>query len=204
MHFYLWNVIALSYHQELPPLSIRSFLAFSLKNSGSFYDAVLCNGAVQLLSYIWLFVISCTVAHQAHLSNTVSQSLLKLMSIVSVELLKLSNHLFLCHPLLHLPSASPRIFGNESTLCTRWPMYWSFIITPSNEYLVLISLQLTGLSPGSWRDSQESSPAPQGESINSFVLSLLYGPISISIHDYGKNCSFDYMYLCWQSVVCAF
>ena len=54
------------------------------------------------------------------------------------------------------------------------------------------------------RDSQESSLTPQFKSINSLVLSLLYGPTLTSIHDYWKNHSFDYMNLCWQSNVSAF
>ena len=52
------------------------------------------------------------------------------------------------------------------------------------------------------KDSQESSPTPQFKSINSFALSLLYGPTLTSIHDYWKNHSFDYTDLCWQSNVC--
>ena len=59
-------------------------------------------------------------------------------------------------------------------------------------------------SPCSPRDSQESSITPQFESINSLVLSLLYGPALTSIHDYWKNHSFDYTDLCWQSNVSAF
>ena len=53
-----------------------------------------------------------------------------------------------CRPLLLLPSISPsiRVFSNESTLCIRWPNYWSFSISPSNEYSGLISLQSKGLS----------------------------------------------------------
>ena len=84
-------------------------------------------------------------AHQASLSITNSQSLLKLMSIESVMP---SNHLILCHPLL-LPSIFPSIgvFANESTLCIRWPKYWSFSlsISPSNEYLGLISFRMDWL-----------------------------------------------------------
>ena len=56
-------------------------------------------------------------------------------------------------------------------------------------------------SPCCPRDSQESSPAPQFESINSSVLSILYGPTVTSVHDYWKNHSFDYMKLCQQSEV---
>ena len=73
------------------------------------------------------------------LSITNSQSLLKLMSIVSVMP---SNHLILCHPLLLLPSV--RVFSKESILCIRWPKYWSFSfsIIHSNEYLGLISIKI--------------------------------------------------------------
>ena len=86
------------------------------------------------------------VAHQASLSITNSQSLLKLMSI---ESMMPSNHLILCHPLLFLPSIFPsiRVFSNELALRIRWPKYWrfSFSISPSNEYSGFISLGLTGL-----------------------------------------------------------
>ena len=66
-----------------------------------------------------------TAAHQATLSITNSQSLLKLMSI---EPVMPSNHLILCHPLLFLPWIFPniRVFSSESVLCIRWPKYWSF------------------------------------------------------------------------------
>ena len=87
-----------------------------------------------------------TVAHQASLSITNSQSLLKLMSIKSVIP---SNHLILRHPLLLLPSIFPsiRVFSNESVLCIRWPKYWSFnlSISPSNEYSGLISFRMDWL-----------------------------------------------------------
>ena len=81
---------------------------------------------------------SWTAARQAPLSFTVSHSLLKFMSIESV---RPSNHLFLCHPLLLLPSVflSIRAFSNESVLRTRWPKYWSFGISPSSEYSGLSS-----------------------------------------------------------------
>ena len=77
------------------------------------------------LSHVQLFAIPWTAACQASLSFTISQSLLKLMSI---ELVMPSNHLILCHPLLLLPSVFPsiRVFSNESALCIRWPNYWSF------------------------------------------------------------------------------
>ena len=72
------------------------------------------------------------------LAVTNSRSLLKL---ISIELVMPSNHLILCHPLLLLPSVFPsiRVFSNESVLHIRWPKYWSFNISPSNEYSGLIS-----------------------------------------------------------------
>ena len=102
------------------------------------------------------------------------------------------------HPLslLLLLSIFPSItvFSNELPLHIRWPNYWSlsFSICPSNEYseLIFFGISQTPCSP---RDSQESSPRPQLESINSLVLSLLYGSTLESIHDYWKNHSFDYM-----------
>ena len=65
-------------------------------------------------------------------------------------------------------------------------------------------LGLTGLISLQSRDSQESSPAPQFESISSLVLSLLYGPTLTSVHKYWKKSSFDYTELCQQSDVSAF
>ena len=61
----------------------------------------------------------------------------------SIESVMPSNHLILCHPLLHLPSIFPTIsvFSNESALCIQWPKYWSFSISPSNEYSGLISFR---------------------------------------------------------------
>ena len=81
-----------------------------------------------------------TATHQASLSINNSQSLLKLMSI---ESMMPSNHLILCHPLLP-PSIFPsiRVFSNESALRMRWPKYWSFSISPSNEYSGLISFRM--------------------------------------------------------------
>ena len=101
---------------------------------------------VQLLSCVQLFATPWTVAHQALLSITNIQSLLKLMSI---DLVMPSNHLILCCPLLLPPSIflSIRVFSNESVLCIRWPKYWgfSFDISPSNEYSGLISFRIDWL-----------------------------------------------------------
>ena len=93
----------------------------------------------QSLYHVWLFATPWTAARQASLSTTNSWSLLKLMSI---KLVMPSNHLILCRS-LHLPSIFPRFrdFSNESVLFIRWPKYWSFNISPSNEYSGLISFR---------------------------------------------------------------
>ena len=98
--------------------------------------------SVQSLSCVWLFATLWTTAHQASLSTTNSWSPPKPMSI---KLVMPSNHLILCHALLLLPSIFPsiRVFPKESALGIRWPKYWSFSfnISPSNEYLGLISFR---------------------------------------------------------------
>ena len=90
--------------------------------------------SVQSLSHVPLFVTPWTAAHQASLSVTNSQSLLKLMSI---SLVMSSNHLILCRPLLLPPSIYPsiRVFSNELVLRIRWPKYlrFSFSISPSSD-----------------------------------------------------------------------
>ena len=102
--------------------------------------------SVQLLSPVQFLVTPWIAAHQASLSITSSQSLLKLMSIESVMT---SNHLILCHSLLLLPSIFPgiRVFSYESLLHIRWPKCWSFSfsISPSNEYSGLISFRMDWL-----------------------------------------------------------
>ena len=152
---------------------------------------------VRSLSCVWLFPTPWTVACQASLFFAISQSLLKLMSIESVMP---SNHLFLYHPLLLLPSIFPRIrvFSNESALRIKWPKYWSFSfsISPSNEYSGLISFRIhLFVQDTNWlcspRGSQESSPTLQFKSINSSMSSLLYGATLSPIHDYLKKPSFD-------------
>ena len=82
-----------------------------------------------------------TTARQTSLSFTISWSLLKLMSFKPVMPL---NHLIPCCPFLLLPSILPsiRVFSNESTLRISWPNYWSFSISPSNEYSGLISIRI--------------------------------------------------------------
>ena len=102
--------------------------------------------SVQSLSRVQLFVIPWMAARQASLSITNSRSSLKLMCIESVMP---SSHLILCHPLLLLPPIPPsiRVFSNESTLCMRWPKYWSLSlsISPSKEHPGLISFRMDWL-----------------------------------------------------------
>ena len=144
-----------------------------------------------LLSHVWLFLTPWTAAHQASLSTTNSQSLLKLMSF---ELVMSPNQLILCHPLLFLPSIFPStgVFSNDSVLHIWWPKYWSFSfsISPSNEYSGF-PLGLTG-----WI-SLQSQGLPRVFSNTTvqkhqfLALSFLYSPTLTSIHDYWKNHSFD-------------
>ena len=96
--------------------------------------------SVQPLIRVRLFVTPWTAVRQASLSFTISWSLLKPMSI---ELVMPSNRLTLCCPLLFLPSIFPsiRVFF-ELALHIRWPKYWSFSISPPNEYSVLISSRI--------------------------------------------------------------
>ena len=99
--------------------------------------------SVQLFSCVQLFVNPWITACQASLSITNTWSLLKL---IPIEWVMSSSHLILCQPLLLLPliPSSMGVFSNESTLCMRWPKYWSFSfnISPSNEHPGLISFRM--------------------------------------------------------------
>ena len=109
-------------------------------------DCLTVKPSVQLLSRVRLFATPWIAAHQASLSITSSQSLLKFMPI---ESMMPSSHLILCCPLLLLPPISPsiRVFSNESALRMRWLKYWSFSfsISPSNEHPGLISFRMDWL-----------------------------------------------------------
>ena len=159
------------WRSSFPVFSFRSFTILSLV-------------VVQLLSCVRFFATPSTAALQASLSFTVFQSSLKLMSIESVMP---SNHLILCRPLLLLAIfPSIKVLPSESVHCIRWPKYWSitFSIGSISEYSRLISIRIDWFDlPACPMDFQESSPAPQLKSINYLVLSLLYDPILISIHD---------------------
>ena len=149
--------------------------------------------SVQSLSRVWLFAASWTAACLVSLSITNSQSLLKLMSIESVMP---SNHLILCHPLLLPPSIFPsiRLFSNESTLCIRWPKYWSFSfsISPSNEHLGLIPFRMDWLDLFAVQGTLKSLLQHHSSKASIIQCSAVFVlPTLTSIHDYWKNHSFN-------------
>ena len=146
-----------------------------------------------------------TAAHQASLTITNSWSLLKLMSI---ELVMPSNHLFLCHPLLPLPSIFPsiRIFSNQSVLLIECPKYWSysFNIRLSSEYSGLISCRIAWLDLLAVQGTLKS--LLQHHTSKALILRhSAFFTVQLS-HPYmttGKT-RFDEMDICWQSNVSAF
>ena len=115
-----------------------------------------------------------------------------IQTLTSIESVMPSSHLSLCHPLFLLPPIPPtiRVFSNESTLCMRWPKYWSysFSIIPSKEIPGLI-FRMDWLHLLAVQGTLKSRL--QHHSSNSLVLSFLYSPTSTSLHDYWKNHSFD-------------
>ena len=133
-----------------------------------------------------------TTACQASLSITNSQSLPKLMSI---ELVKPSNHLMLCCLFSSCLQSFPASGSFQmSQLFTSGSQ--SIGVSASTSVLPMntqdwFSLGWTGWIPCSPRDSQESSPTPQFKSINSLAFSFLYSPTLTSIYDYWKNHSLD-------------
>ena len=148
-----------------------------------------------------------TAACLVYLSFTISQSLLKLMSI---ELVMPSNHLVLCHPLLFLPVIflSIRVFFNKLAVCIRWPEYWSFSlsINPSNGYSGLISFRIDWFNLVAVQETLKSllkhhSSKASILRCSAFFMDQLSHPY---MNDYRKNHTFDYMNLCQQSNVSAF
>ena len=157
---------------------------------------------VKSLRRVWHFATPWTAACQASLSFTISQRLLKLMSIESVMP---PNHLILCRPLPLLPSIFPsfRVFSSESVLHIGWPKYWSFSfsISPSNDYSGLISFRMDWFDLLADQGTLES--VPQHHSSKASVLQPSLWTVT-SMHDCWKNHSFDCMDLCWQNNVSAF
>ena len=150
---------------------------------------------VQSLNHVWHIVIPWIAARQISLSFTISQSLLKLMSLESGMP---SNHCIFCCTILLLPSVLPSI-----TVFFLWVssshhvakvlefqfQHQSFLWVFGVDFL----LHWLVWSPWCPRDSQESSPTPEFENSNSSAFSLLYSLTLKCIHDYWKNYSFDYM-----------
>ena len=136
-------------------------------------------------------------AHQASLSITNSQSLLKLISIESVML---SNHFILCRPFLLLPSIFPsiRVFSNESVLHIRWPKYWSFSISPSNEYSGLISFTIDWLDLHVVQGTLKSLLQHHSSKASILQCSAFF-MVQLS-HPYMTT-SFDEMELCQKSII---
>ena len=162
--------------------------------------------SVNSVAQLYLTLCNSMDCSQASLSITNSWSLFKLMSI---ELVIPSNHLILCHPLFLLPSIFPRIrvSSNESALHIRGPKYWSFSfsISPSNEYLGLISFRMDWLDLLAVQGTLKSLLQHHSSKISILQLSaFLYSLTLKSIHDYWKNHSFGYTDLCRQSNVSAF
>ena len=147
---------------------------------------------VQLLSRVWLFATPWITAHQASLSLTNSWSPPKLMSI---ELVKPSSRLILCHPLLLLPPIPPsiRVFSNEATLCMRWPKYWSFSfsIVPSKEHPGLISFRMDWLDLLAVQGTLKSLLQHHSSKASILQCSGFFSSTLTSIHDYWKNHSLD-------------
>ena len=152
-----------------------------------------------------LFATPWITAHQASLSITNTQSLLKLMSIESVMP---SSHLILCRPLLLLPSIPPsiRVFSNESTLHMRWPKYWSFsfVISPSKEHPGLISFRIDWLDLLAVQGTLKSLFQHHIQK-HQFFGAQLSSQSNSYIHTWPlENHSLDLTDLCWQSNVSAF
>ena len=125
--------------------------------------------------------------------KSISWNPLKLMSI---ELVMLSNHLILCHPLLLLPSTflSIRVFSNELALCIRWPKYWSFSlnISPSNEHSGLVSFRMDWLDLLAVQETLKSLLKNHSWKASILRCSAFFtAPTLTSIHDHWKNHSLD-------------
>ena len=145
---------------------------------------------VQLLSHVWFFVTPWTAARQASLSITNSRSSLRLMSF---DLVMPSSHLILCRPLLLLLPIPPsiKVFSNESTLCMRWPKYWSFSfsIIPSKEHPGMI-FRMDCLDLFAVQGTLKSLLQYHSSKTSILQRSAFFTTFT-SIHDYWKNHSLD-------------
>ena len=142
-----------------------------------------------------------TAANQAPLSSTISQSLLKFMSIESVML---SKHLTLCHRSLLLPSIFPsiRVFSSESALCIKWPKYWNlnFSNYPSSEYSRLISYKFNWFDLLAVQGTLKCLLQHHSSKASILPCSAFFMVQLSRVHDDWKHYSFDHMDLCQQSL----
>ena len=125
---------------------------------------------------------------------------------MSIESVMPSSYLILCRPLLLLPPIPPSIgvLSNESTLCIRWPKYWSFSfsISPSNEHPGLVSFRMDWLDLSAVQGTLKSLLQHHSSKASIFQCSAFF--TLTSIHDHWKNHSLDQTDICWQSNVSAF
>ena len=144
--------------------------------------------SVQSFSSVQLFATPWMAVHQASLSITNSQSLLKPISIESVMP---SIHLILCHPLLLLHSIFPsiRVLSNESVLHIRWPKYWSFSfsISPFNEHSGLISSRMDWLDLLAVQGTLNSILQHHSSKASILQCSSFFMVQLTSAHDYQKK-----------------
>ena len=156
------------------------------------FSLLIFQALVQSVSHVWLSVIPWTAGNQASLSITISQSLLKLMSIKSVMP---SNHLILCHPLLFLSSILLASGSFLMSHCIRWPKYWSFSfsISPSNKYSGLISVRIDWFDLLAVQGTLKSL-LQHHSSKASILCCLAFFMVQLSQPSMttGKNHSFDY------------
>ena len=165
-------------------------------------DNIWSVSSVQSLSCVRLFATTWIAARQASLSITNSWSLLKLTSIESVMP---SNHLILCCPLLLPLSIFPsiKVFSNESVLLIRWPKYWSFSISPSNECSGLTSLRMDWLDFFAVQGTLKSLPQYHSSKASILWCSAFF-LVQFSHPYMTTRKSIDHMDLSWQSNISAF
>ena len=158
--------------------------------------------SVQSLSRVWLFATPWITAHQASLSITNSQSLLKLRSIEWCNPTISSCHPFLLQPSIFL---SIRVFSSESVPSVRWPKYWSFSISPSNEYSGLIFFRMDWLDLLAFQGTLKNLfQHPNSKASILWCSAFFMVQLSHLYMSTGKNQRFDYTDLCWQSSISAF
>ena len=159
---------------------------------------------VQWVNHVWLFETPWTAVRQAPLSSTISQSLLRFMSIESVTL---SNCLILCHPLLLLSSIFPRIrvFSNESALRIRWELQLQLQQRSFQWIFKLISFRIDWFDLLAVQGNLKSFLQHQNLKASLLWYSAFFMVLTLtSVHDYWKNHTFVSLDLCRQSDVSAF